>query len=57
MSDEKTTEETLDEILADAGSDAADQAEAGYADQSHLVRDCRAFLGEPPTSFAARAQT
>ena len=31
-------------------------AEAGYADQSHLVRDCRAFLGEPPTVFAARAQ-
>lgn len=31
-------------------------AEAGYADQSHLVRDCRAFLGESPTAFAARAQ-
>jgi AraC-like DNA-binding protein len=31
-------------------------ADTGYADQSHLIRDCRAFLGEPPTVFAARAQ-
>ncbi|GAB5535541.1 MAG: helix-turn-helix domain-containing protein [Rubricoccaceae bacterium] len=29
--------------------------DAGYADQSHLVRDCRSFLGEPPTAFLARA--
>ena len=31
-------------------------ADAGYADQSHLVRDCRAFLGESPTVFATRAR-
>jgi AraC-like DNA-binding protein len=29
-------------------------AAAGYADQSHLVRDCRALLGESPTTFIAR---
>jgi AraC-like DNA-binding protein len=28
---------------------------AGYADQSHLIRDCRAFPGETPARFAARA--
>lgn len=28
---------------------------AGFADQSHLVRDCRALLGEAPSAFAARA--
>jgi len=31
-------------------------AEAGYADQAHFARECRALLGEPPTVFAARAQ-
>jgi len=29
-------------------------AAAGYADQPHLVRDCRALLGESPTEFLAR---
>lgn len=29
-------------------------ADAGYADQSHLTRECRALLGESPTAFAAR---
>jgi AraC-like DNA-binding protein len=27
----------------------------GFADQSHLVRDCRAMLGESPSEFVARA--
>jgi transcriptional regulator GlxA family with amidase domain len=27
--------------------------EAGYADQSHLVNDCRALAGVPPTLLAA----
>jgi AraC-like DNA-binding protein len=27
----------------------------GFADQSHLVRDCRAMLGESPSEFLARA--
>lgn len=30
-------------------------AAAGYADQPHLIRDCRALLGESPTEFLARA--
>ncbi len=30
-------------------------AETGYADQAHLIRDCRALLGETPTAFVARA--
>ena len=30
-------------------------AAAGYADQSHLIRDCRALLGESPARFVARA--
>jgi AraC-like DNA-binding protein len=29
-------------------------AAAGYADQPHLVRDCRALLGEPPAAFVGR---
>lgn len=31
-------------------------AETGYADQPHFVRDCRAFLGESPNEFLARAR-
>jgi AraC-like DNA-binding protein len=31
-------------------------AAAGFADQSHLVRDCRALLGESPSEFLARAR-
>lgn len=30
-------------------------AAAGYADQSHLIRDCRALLGESPSEFIARS--
>jgi AraC-like DNA-binding protein len=30
-------------------------AAAGYADQAHLVRDCRALLGEAPSEFVARS--
>lgn len=30
-------------------------AVAGYADQPHLVRDCRALLGESPGEFLSRA--
>ena len=29
-------------------------ATAGYADQSHLIRDCRSLLGESPSEFLAR---
>ena len=32
-------------------------ATAGYADQPHLIRDCRALLGESPAEFVARAST
>lgn len=28
-------------------------ADAGYCDESHLIRDFRAFVGEPPTAFMA----
>lgn len=31
-------------------------AATGFADQPHLVRDCRALLGESPTEFFARAR-
>ena len=31
-------------------------AAAGYADQPHLIRDCRALLGESPTAFVSRAK-
>lgn len=30
-------------------------ATAGYADQSHLIRNCRALLGESPSEFMARS--
>jgi AraC-like DNA-binding protein len=30
-------------------------AAAGYADQPHLIRDCRALLGQAPAAFVARA--
>jgi AraC-like DNA-binding protein len=30
-------------------------AAAGYADQSHLIRDCRLLLGESPSAFLARS--
>jgi AraC-like DNA-binding protein len=30
-------------------------AGAGYADQSHLIRDCRDLMGETPEAFRARA--
>jgi AraC-like DNA-binding protein len=30
-------------------------AAAGYADQPHLVRDCRTFLGESPSEFVSRS--
>ena len=30
-------------------------ADAGYVDQAHLTRECRALLGETPGAFAARA--
>ena len=30
-------------------------ARAGYADQAHLVRDCRAITGLPPRRFFAHA--
>ncbi|MCU1395375.1 MAG: Helix-turn-helix domain protein [Ilumatobacteraceae bacterium] len=29
--------------------------EAGYSDQAHLARDCRAICGETPTAFLARS--
>jgi AraC-like DNA-binding protein len=32
-------------------------AESGYADHSHLVRDCRALLGETPSEFVRRADS
>ena len=31
-------------------------AESGYADQAHLIRDCRALLGETPAAFLRRAE-
>lgn len=36
-----------------SGSDAALALEAGYADQAHLCRDLRAFLGMTPTEYRA----
>jgi AraC-like DNA-binding protein len=30
---------------------------SGYADQSHLIRDCRALLGETPVRFTGRADS
>jgi len=30
---------------------------SGYADQSHLIRDCHALLGETPSRFVARADS
>ena len=30
-------------------------AAAGYADQPHFIRDCRALLGQAPAAFVARA--
>jgi AraC-like DNA-binding protein len=30
---------------------------SGYSDQSHLIRDCRALLGETPVRFIARADS
>jgi AraC-like DNA-binding protein len=30
-------------------------SEAGYSDQAHLIRDCRALLGETPARFLERA--
>jgi AraC-like DNA-binding protein len=32
-------------------------AAAGYADQPHLVRDCRALLGESPGAYVRRAES
>ena len=31
-------------------------AAAGYSDQPHLIRDCRALLGQAPAAFVARAR-
>lgn len=31
--------------------------DAGYVDQSHYIKDCKALLGETPTRFAARGLT
>lgn len=36
-----------------SGSDAALALEAGYADQAHLCRDLRAFLGMTPSEYRA----
>lgn len=39
----------------DAGGSAADVAgRAGYADQAHLSREVRAFLGQSPSAYLAR---
>jgi AraC-like DNA-binding protein len=35
----------------DPASLARVAADCGYCDESHLVRDFRAFVGEPPASF------
>lgn len=37
-------------------ADASVAARAGYADQSHMIRDHKALLGETPEAFRARAR-
>jgi AraC-like DNA-binding protein len=37
------------------GGWASMAAAAGYADQSHLIRDCRGLMGETPERFRSRA--
>jgi AraC-like DNA-binding protein len=44
-------------LSGEADSWARAAADAGYADQSHLVRDCTSLLGESPSWFAARADS
>jgi AraC-like DNA-binding protein len=42
-------------LAAPATSLAAVAHEAGYADHAHLVRDCRAITGVPPSRFLAES--